>query len=281
MKKALAATLVALAVTASSCAVVDSLFYNADGVKASELDDFTGSAAANEAEAKAAVIAGIESGALPVAEFAVSGPSGDVIARAFPRLMPAYSEVDEGAAASRAAPTATFNSDGSVTMDWSSDGEIVSSDPTVTLSGSLAYSVSADTDEDLTSVAIDASLKADLTAEIGPYAAAGLKGAIMNLKAKGDAALTGSVSGFTAKGYAALSLNAGMSLDEAAGHKGGKYIVSAKFTESYDMAVTMTDIAGSAANEVAMTVVVKVYDNDNTKMAEYEFTAEDFADALF
>ncbi len=281
MKKAFAATLVALAVMASSCAVVDSLFYNADGVKASELESFDGSAAASEAEAKAAVIAGIESGALPVAEFAVSGPSGDVIARAFPRLMPAYSEVDEGAAASRAAPTASVNSDGSVTMNWNGDGELISSDPTVTLSGSLVYNVSADTDEELTSVAMDASLKADLEAEIGEYAAEGLNGARMNLKAKGDASLTGSVSGFTAKGYAALSLNAGMSLDETADHKGGKYVVSVKFVESYDVTMSLTDVTGSVAGEVEMSFVVKVYGNDDKLIHEYEFAAEDFAGALF
>lgn len=281
MKKMLAATLIALAMMASSCAVVDSLFYNADGVKASELVAFDGSAASNQAEAKAALIAGIDSGALPVAAFAVSGPAGDVIARAFPRLLPAYSEPEAGSAASRAAPTATVNPDGSVVMSWTGDDELVSSNPTVTLSGSLAYTVSADKNEELTSIAMDASLKADLEAEIGAYAAAGLKGARMNLKAKGDASLTGSVSGFTAKGYAALSLNAGMSLDEAAGHKGGKYIVSVKFAESYDMAITLTDVAGSAAGEVEMSLVVKVYGNDNKLIDEYEFAAEDFADVLF
>mgnify|MGYP007060717816 CR=1 FL=1 len=39
--------------------------------------------------------------------------------------------------------------------------------------------------------------------------------------------------------------------------------------------------AGSAAGEVEMSLVVKVYGNDNKLIDEYEFAAEDFADVLF
>lgn len=288
MRKIAVATLgVALSLSVFSCQLVDSLFYNAEGVKASDLDDFDGSPAASEAEAKAAVIAGIDAGAVPVAEFSVSGPSGDIIARAFPRLMAAGASPEDAAASSRALPSSglSVSDDGSVAYAWSDDGYALSSDPAVTLSGSFNYTVSADANADLLAVDYDASLDADLQATVGAYAARGLKNAVMNLKAKGDSSLSGSLAnGYTASGYAAASMYAGFSLDETSGHKGGKYIVSLKYAESYDLAFGWTDvsgIAGSAAAKVEMDVVVKVYGNDDKLIDTYTFDASEFADEIF
>ncbi|MBU0928355.1 MAG: hypothetical protein KKA67_11430 [Spirochaetes bacterium] len=290
MAKRLVLALAAIALLSfSSCQLIDSLFYNADQVSATELEPFSGTPASSQAEAKTAVIAGLESGAVPVAEFSVSGPSGDVIARAFPRLLPAYSE-PAPAAASRALPTTglTVNSDGSMDYSWTGSGYALSSNPAVSLSGSMGYSMSANavasTAENILAAAMDVSvsLNADLQATVGAYSPAGLKGAVMNLKAKGDSTLTGSLSaGYRAKGYAAVSMNAGFSLDETASHKGGKYVVSLKFAESYDATLSLADVAGSAAGEVTVNVLVKVYDASNRKLGEYTFTAADFAAAAF
>lgn len=291
VRKIAVATLgVALLFSVNSCQLVDSLFYNAEGVKASDLDDFSGSPAASEAEAKAAVIAGIDAGAVPVAEFSVSGPSGDILSRAFPRLMAAGADPEAAAASSKALPSSglTVGDDGSVEYAWSGDGYALSSDPDVTLSGSFTYTVSADANAELLAVDYDASLDADLQATVGAYAARGLNGAIMNLKAKGDSSLSGSIAnGYTASGYAAASMYAGFSLDDLSatgGHKGGKYIVSLKYAESYDLTFGWTDvsgIAGSAAAKVEMDVVVKVYGNDDELIDTYTFDASEFADEIF
>lgn len=288
MRKIAAATLgVALLFGVSSCQLVDSLFYNAEGVKASELADFSGSPAASEAEARSAVVAGLDAGAVPVAEFSVSGPSGDIIARAFPRLMTAGASRAGAAASPRALPASglTIGDGGDVEYAWSGDGYALSTDPDVTLSGSLAYTVSADADADILGVDYRATLDADLQATVGDYAPAGLKSAIMNLKAKGDSSLAGSLAaGYTAKGYAAASMYAGFSLDETSGHKGGKYIVSVKYAESYDLTFGWTDvsgIAGSAAAKAEMDVIVRVYGNDDALIATYTFDAGEFADEIF
>ena len=291
VKKIAAAALgAALLLAVSSCQLMASMFYNAEGVKASELDDFTGSPAANEAEAKAAVGAGLSSGAVPVARFSVSGQSGDILARAFPRLMltgDQASDAKSAAASARVLPSTglTVNDDGSVEYAWSGSEYAVSRDPDVTLSGSLSYSVSADADEEMFAASYRATLDADLQATVGVYDAAGLNGAIMNLKAKGDSSLSGSLTGgYTASGYAAASLYAGFSLDDLSatgGHKGGKYIVSLKYAENYDLSFGWTDLSGiadSAAAKVEIDLVVKVYGNDDKLINTYTFDASEFAD---
>lgn len=295
-KIAIAVLAIACVLAASSCQLVDSLFYNAEGVKASELPEFTGSAASSEAEARVAVKAGLGAGAVPVGKLAVSGPSGGTIARAFPRLLqlgalevPAEGEssgttLPDTTAASRALPAGSLkvNQDGSISYNWSGTEYSVSSNPAVTVSGSFKYDVSADANSDLLGVDVKASLDADIQAKIGEYAPAGLKGAVMNLKAKGDARLTGTpTAGYSAKGYAAASMFAGFSLDEKAGHKGGKYIVKLKYVENYDVNVKLADIEGSAGANVDLQIEVKVYGKDNKLLNTYSWSAKDFLSDVF
>lgn len=278
------------AMALGSCTLFDSLFYNADEVRATELDDFVGAPAANEAEAKAAVIAGAESGAIPIGAFITDGPSGNVMAMAFPRLLPSYNAGLAAQAAagsgsvSRAAPTPVVTADGT-TIAWTGTGELISSNPEVKLSGSIDGSVSKNlatvtaTNQLTFPLDVSASLKADIQAIVGPLASAGLKGARMNAKAKGDATLKGNkLDGYAAKGYAAASMYAGISLDQTSSHKGGKYIVSVKYVENINTTVKMSEVmAGSVSGGLELEVIVTVYDNDDKKVGSYTFGAKDFA----
>ncbi len=283
------------ALALGSCTLFDSLFYNAEEVRASELDDYSGSTATTKDEAKAAVIAGADSGAIPIGAFITAGPSGNVIAMAFPRLLPSYNAglaaqaaAESGAAVSRAAPAPVVAADGSVSIAWNGSGEVVSTNPEVKLSGSISGSVSKNvatvtpTNQLTFPLDVSASLKADIQATVGPLASAGLKGARMNAKAKGDATLKGSMTeGYTAKGYAAASMYAGMSLSETSSHKGGKFIVSVKYVENINTTVRMSEVmAGSASGGLELEVVVTVYDNNDKKVGAFTFGAQDFASVL-
>lgn len=278
MKRAFAAiAAIFFIMTMSSCETP----YTAAAVSSSELGDYSGNPASSEAEAKVAVTAGFESGAVPVGQFSVAGDSSGTLARAFPGLLGSY-EAEGAEAASRSVSyAATTNPDGSIAYAWSGSNEVVSSNPTVYLSGSLAYTLSAAL-SDAASVDVDASFAADLDADVGAYAASGLNGGVMHLKAAGSSAVSGTLFNYTASGEVNVAMNAGFSLSETTEHKGGKYIVSLRYRADYSESLsTVTDLAGGLAAGIDMYVYVSVYGNDDRLIDTYTFTAADFASVAF
>jgi len=280
MKKLFASIImVATATTFMSCQLMDSLFFNAEAVKADELPSFSGSTPTSKTEAMQAVLTGVFSSAAPVFSTMTSTAVAPDLLRAVFSKVPGAAEVyARSINATKAIATTdtvenfieTIQTTGNGSLTLTMTDEDFDTD-LVTVNGSIAMEVSGFLP---TSRSASASLQTDITTDINAISNSAFNGGKLNFKI--DAESTASISSQevdNVTGYAAMALNAGFSLDETQYNKAGKYLISLKFTSRYDVDISET----YPADDVEAEIHLKVYNGANKLVGDYTYTDDEIA----
>ena len=271
--------MVVTATTFMSCQLMDSLFFNAEAVKADELTSFSGSTPTSKSEALASVLAGLSTSAMPVIDSMTSTAASPDLLRAVFSKVPGAAEVyARSISATKAIATTdtvenfieNVQTTGNGSLKLTMTDEDFDTD-LVTVNGSIDMEVSGFLP---TSRSASASLQADITTDINGISNSAFNGGKLNFKM--DIESTASISSQevdNVTGYAAMALNAGFSLDETQYNKAGKYLISLKFTSRYNVDISDT----YPANDVEAEIHLKVYNGANKLVGDYTYTDDEIA----
>ena len=259
------AAVIAVIICLAGCSFMDSIFYKAPDVGAGDLDAFTGKAATTEAQASAGLSSGVNAAVV----------SGQAVAE----TVESAKDFQKGLEIiSLASPLFADNikPDGakSVSVLSSSTGypmtlDVAILDETKNVLGGtvtvnkLNFSGKVSVDDENKPTQMDASFDAEagITAK-GITSAAGvtINELIFNAVGKGNATVkTGSVSY-----YAAIDMKLGCSIsDTTAAGASGKYVIALNYIESGNLENLDSTNPVSSLGELAFTLTLKVYDNDN------------------
>jgi len=273
------------------CQLMDSLFFNAEEVHASDLSSFTGSTPTTKDEALTSALSGLmyATSATGIDSMMSSAQPSTESASDVMDMMMSFAEKsgriysDSIAIARTITPSsaiedfqADVEADGNGTLDLKVVEEDFETEGVVIVNGTIELNVAGFTE---TSRAASGDVKVDVSAEMESFTGTPFNGASINLKVDADAEASLDSAGVlsSVSGYAALAVNAGISLDEVAGvSKGGKYIFSIKYTNQYTYASSDSDPVSSLETELTL----RVFNASNSKVGEYTYTEDDISDYM-
>lgn len=270
------------------CQLMDSLFFNAEEVHASDLSSFAGSTPTTKEEAFTSAISGLMYATSATGFDSMMSsiqPSTESVPGVLEMVL-SFAEksgkfYSESIAIARTiTPSsaiedfqADVEADGNGTLDLNLIEEDFDTEGVVIVNGTIELNVFGFSE---TSRFASGDVKVDLSAEVESFTGTPFNGASMNLKVDADAEANLDSAGVlsTVSGYAALAVNAGISLDEVSGvSKGGKYIFSIKYTNRYAYASSDSDPVGSLEAELTL----RVFNATNSKVGEYTYTEHDIS----
>lgn len=277
------ALLVAALVSASfmGCQLIDSLFFNTEEVKASELATFTGSTPTTKNEALMSAMVGISTTYGSMMTVSLSEQAPAALAKIFPAIKGSEAAFNGARAIARTISPSTGFESFIESVDTSGAGmatvkfidEDFDSDGTIVVNGEITLEVDGIQEG---STEASGKAEAEFSVEVKAIADTPFNGAMANLKLNANADSTMTTDGVpeTISGYAALALSAGISLDEIEGtSKGGKFVIAIKYTSNfeYDASISETDPTGGVSVEINL----KVYDASNRNVGDYTYNEDE------
>ncbi|NOY08466.1 MAG: hypothetical protein GXP33_06465 [Spirochaetes bacterium] len=288
-------TVILLLLVFSGCSFMDSLFYKTDSVESKDLTEYTGTTPADK------------SSAMDV----IDGAAGDALASGFQGILsndqwnnfsktissgyPALKIIARSilSKTEAAAKTITYSgdrdgSDGNVDFKVSITDESVKGNQTGTLTvDNFDLAVKAETDDPDTPTKgswdfnTNGKIKIDNFSNSSAYT---INDGLINFKAKGNGNLSFTVADSVStldklKYYLAIDLKAGFSVSGGDG-KSGKFIIEFSYVNSNSLTKDELKDPAKLMENMTLSVVIKVYNNDNTLVHTYKYDENDLKNRI-
>ena len=282
-----------LVFTFFGCNLMDSLFYKTDSVEPKELSDYTGTPPADKETTMEVV--GVAAG-----EAIVSGLQGIMsndqwnnFSKTLGNNYPALKVLGAkflSSSVSTASKSISFDGDrdgddGKVDFTISIKDESVNGQESGTITvNNLDLKLKAEVDDPDTPTKGSWDFDTSTTISLKNYADTSsytINSGKINLKAKGNGNLTfdSQENLDTIKYYVAIDLKAGFSISGGTG-KSGKFIIEFNYVDNNSLTQDDLQDTDKLLENMALTINVKVYDNNNTLVHEYKYTQDDLKDEL-
>ncbi len=291
MKKFKMILVVGLCVLAiTGCSLMDSLFFKADEVMASDLSDFTGTVPTTKDAASDAVL-------MPVMmSFATAGESfesSESFQNALPKgltsILPESKLLNFflSDVASKSIEMTVVDEEFEQSISVEIEDEEVTDGGTGTalINGTLSGEVKVDLNDAETEAVLTGKGEVDTNVVFTNYSDPNdtytiVKGVVnLIVKANGTIKTTESTGLESVEYYAAIDLKAGFSISGGDGAS-GKFIIEFNFVSDGEYTQSDLEDPETLADDVDVSVALFVFDNDDVLQAEYHYTYEDFEEYI-
>ncbi len=292
MKKIFGLLVLSVVLVVSGCSLMDSLFFKADSVEPKELSSYDGTLPEDKETAMNVVGESVGEAIASGFQGILSSEQWNDFAKTLSKNYPVLNAVGKGflGTPSLSSKTITYSGDRD-TSDGNVDFSIAITDESVkgTASGTLVVEDlglklkgGVDDPDNPTKGDWDFSTNAKITMD--DYANSSdytINEGLINLRAKGNGNVTfdNSEEIDTIKYYLAMDLKAGFSISGGNG-KSGKFIIEFNYVDNKSLTQDELEDPDKLVQNVTLSLVVKVYDNDNKLVKTYTYTEDDLKDEL-